>query len=132
MDIVPLAFILLVGRLISEAFIINVLIRQWKIRKTRTHPRLQQMRKVLALLAALVFLGNIYPLLLDAITLVMPEIRTSQHVNLQGVFYTLDNNLTFMFASILIWVLYKLSDIVIEVAELIGAKPLRSSADDKK
>lgn len=129
MDIIPLASILLVGRLISEAFITNVLWRQWKIRKTKTHPRLQQMRKVLALLAILVFVGNLYPMGLDLVTLFDPSIRTSQHVNLQGVLYTLDNNFTFMFASILIWVLYKLSDIVIEVAELIGAKPLRSSND---
>lgn len=131
MNIVPLALILLIGRLVSELFIIMVLIRQWQIRKTKTHPRLMQMRRVLALLAILVFIGNLYPMGLDLITLFDPGIRTSQHVNLQGVFYTLDNNFTFMFASILIWVLYKLSDIVIEVAELIGAKPLRSSTDEE-
>lgn len=131
MDIQLLAAILLVGRLISEGFIIAVMRKQWRIRKTKTHPRLMTIRKVLTLLAILVFIGNIYPLLLDAYTLYDAQVRTSQNVNLVGVFYSLDNNLTFMFASILIWTLYKLSDVVIEVAELIAGRPINSSKDDK-
>lgn len=131
MDIQLLAFLLLVGRLVSELFIIAVLRRQWKIRKTRTHPRLMQMRRVLTMLAVLVFLGNLYPLWLDLYTLFNPEIRTSGSVNLVGVIYSLDNSWTFMIASILIWTLYKLADVVIEVAELIAGRPLRDSADQK-
>lgn len=132
MDIQLLAMLLLAGRLVSDGFIIAVLRRQWKLRKTRTHPRLMKMRHVLTLLAVLVFVGNIYPLVLDAYTLIDAGVRTSQTVNLVGVFYSLDNNLTFMFASILIWTLYKLSDVVIEVAELIAGQPLRSSPPEKK
>jgi len=120
MDIQLLAFLLLMGRLISEGFIIAVLRKQWKIRNSPIHPRLRNLRKVLTLLAVLVFIGNIYPLLLDAYTLIAPGIRTSPTINIVGVAYSLDNSLTFMFASILIWTLYKLSDVVIEVAELIG------------
>lgn len=131
MDIQLLAFILLVGRLISEGFIIAVLRKQWKIRNAPIHPKLKNLRKVLTLLAVLVFIGNIYPLLLDAYTLIAPGIRTSQTVNLVGTFYSLDNNLTFMFASILIWTLYKLSDVVIEVAELITGKPLDAGTEKK-
>lgn len=126
MDIQLLAFLLLIGRIISELFITMVLIRQWQIRKTKTHPRLMQMRKVLVLLAALVFIGNLYPLWLDFYTLFYPGVRTTQTVNPVGVIYSLDNNLTFMFASILIWTLYKLADVVIEVAELIAGQPLRT------
>ena len=122
MDIQLLAAILLVGRLVSEFFIVQVLRRQWQIRKTKTHPRLMQLRHVLSLLAILVFVGNIYPLLLDAYTLFNPGIRTSGVINLVGTFYSLDNSLTFMFASILIWTLYKLSDVVIEVAELYSGQ----------
>lgn len=122
MDIQILASILLVARLISEYFIIQVLRRQWRIRKTQVHPRLQKIRGVLSLLAVLVFIGNIYPLLLDAYTLFYPGIRTSQTINLVGTAYSLDNSLTFMFASILIWTLYKLSDMVIEVAELLAGQ----------
>lgn len=131
MDIQLLALLLLIGRLVSDGFIIAVLRKQWKLRKTRTHPRLMQIRKVLALLAVLVFVGNIYPLLLDAYTLFAPAIRASRSVNLVGVFYSLDNNLTFMFASILIYTLYKLSDVVIEVAELIAGQPLVERKDKK-
>lgn len=131
MDIQTLALLLLLGRLVSDGFIIAVLRKQWKLRKTRTHPRLMQIRKVLTLLAVLVFVGNIYPLLLDAYTLAAPAIRSSRSVNLVGVFYSLDNNLTFMFASILIWTLYKLSDVVIEVAELIAGQPLVETKDKK-
>lgn len=131
MDIQLLALLLLIGRLVSEAFIISVIRKQWKIRKSRTHPRLMSIRRVLTLLAVLVFVGNLYPLFLDAYTLINPGIRTSAIVNLVGVFYSLDNNLTFMFASILIWTLYKLSDVVIEVAELISGKPISSMPDDK-
>lgn len=126
MDIQILAVILLAGRLVSEFFIIQVLRRQWKIRKTKTHPRLGQLRSVLNLLAILVFVGNIYPLVLDAITLFEPSVRTSPFVNLPGVVYSLTNSLTFMFASILIWTLYKISDVAIELSELTG-----TSADKK-
>lgn len=124
MDIQLLAFILLMGRLISEGFIIAVLRKQWKIRNAPIHPKLKSLRQVLNLLAILVFLGNLYPLALDAYTILSPEIRTSPFINLVGTLYTLDNSLTFMFASILIWTLYKLSDVVIEVAELISGKTI--------
>lgn len=126
MDIQLLAFLLLCGRLVSDFFIIMVLRRQWKLRKTKTHPRLMNMRRVLTGLALLVFVGNLYPLVLDAYTLLEPSIRSSRNVNLVGVVYSLDNNLTFMFASILIWTLYKLSDVVLDVAELIAGQPLRT------
>lgn len=119
MDIQLLASLLLMGRLISEGFIIAVIRKQWKVRKSPIHPRLKALRSVLTLLAVLVFIGNLYPLFLDAYTLFHPDIRTSGTINLVGVFYSLDNSLTFMLASILIWTLYKLSDVVIEVAELI-------------
>lgn len=127
MDIQLLAFILLVGRLVSEYFIIQVLRRQWKIRNTPIHPRLKKIRGVLSLLAILVFIGNIYPLLLDAYTIVNADIRTSPTINLVGTFYSLDNSLTFMLASILIWTLYKLSDVVIEVAELVAGRDVKSA-----
>lgn len=131
MNIQLLATLLLIGRLISEGFIIAVIRKQWKIRKTTIHPRLRALRRVLTLLAVLVFLGNIYPLLLDAYTLYDSAVRTSQTINLVGVFYSLDNNLTFMFASILIWTLYKLSDVVIEVAELITGKEIKELPKQK-
>lgn len=132
MDIQLLAFLLLVGRGVSDAFIVMVIRRQWKIRKTKTHPRIMQVRRVLSLLAILIFVGNIYPLLLDAFTLFNPGIRTSQTVNLVGTFYTLGNSFTFMIASILIWLLYKLADVVIEVAEMIAGQPLREPVDAGK
>lgn len=132
MNIQVLASLLLIGRLVSDVFIVMVIRKQWKIRKTRTHPRLMAIRRVLTLLAILVFVGNIYPLLLDAYTLYNSSVRTSQSVNLVGVAYSLDNNLTFMFATILIWTLYRLSDVVIEVAELIAGVPLGSSQPEKK
>lgn len=124
MDIQLLASLLLLGRLISEGFIIAVLRKQWKIRKSPIHPKLRGLRKVLTLLAVLVFIGNLYPLGLDLVTLFNAGVRTNDTVNLVGTIYSLDNNLTFMFASILIWTLYKLSDVVIEVAELITGKPI--------
>jgi hypothetical protein len=123
MNIQLLAFLLLMGRLVSETFIILVLRRQWRIRAILTHPRLANLRRILSLLAILVFIGNIYPLLLDLFTLFHPGIRTSQNVNLVGVFYSLGNSMTFMFASILIWTLYKLADVAIDVGELIAGNP---------
>ncbi len=131
MDIQLLASLLLIGRLISEGFIIAVLRKQWRIRNSPIHPRLRNLRKVLTLLAVLVFLGNLYPLLLDFYTLIDSGVRTSQTINLVGVFYSLDNNLTFMFASILIWTLYKLSDVVIEVAELITGRSIEVPKNEK-
>lgn len=119
MNIQLLALLLLIGRIVSQIFMIKVIKRQWYLRKKQIHPRLMQMRRVLSLLALTVFIGNLYPLGLDLYTLFHPAVRTSQQINLVGVFYSLDNNLTFMFASILIWVLYKLSDVVIEVSEYL-------------
>lgn len=127
MNIQTLALLLLIGQLISEIFIISVLRRQWQIRKSRTHPRLIQIRRVLMLLALLVFLGNLYPMALDAIKLFYPGVRTTQTINPAGAFYAISTNLTFMFASILIWLLYKLADVVIEVAELIGIDKVKDS-----
>lgn len=131
MDIKLLAFILLIGRLVSNGFIIAVLRKQYRLRDTRTHPRLKPIRRVLTLLALLVFVGNIYPLILDAATLFYPGIRTSSHVNPAGAFYAISTNLTFMFASILIWTLYKLSDTVIEVAELLTGVAIKDLSDKK-
>lgn len=126
MDIQLLAALLLIGRVVSEYFIVRVLIKQWKIRNTKTHPRLLAMRRVLSLLAILVFVGNLYPLWLDIYTLFIDtELRTSHTVGLYSVVYSLDNNLTFVIASILIWVLYKLADVVIEVADLISPSKKR-------
>lgn len=126
MDIQLLAALLLIGRVVSEYFIVRVLIKQWKIRNTKTHPRLLAMRRVLSLLAILVFVGNLYPLWLDIYTLFIDtELRTSQTVGLYSVVYSLDNNLTFVIASILILVLYKLADVVIEVADLISPSKKR-------
>ena len=123
MNIQLLALLLLGGRLISDFFIILVLRKQWAIRKIPTHPRLAQLRRILSLLAVLVFVGNIFPLFLDLWTLFYPGVRSTQNVNAVGVFYSLDNNLTFMFASILIWLLYKISDVAIDVGELIAGNP---------
>lgn len=83
-------------------------------------------------MAILVFIGNLYPLWLDLYTLFNPGIRTSQNVNLVGVAYSLDNSWTFMIASILIWTLYKLADVVLDVAELIAGQPLREKTIPKE
>ncbi len=125
MNIQVLAFLLLIGRLVSDLFIVLVLIRQWKIRRTRIHPKLMAIRRILSTLAMLVFIGNLYPLWLDLVTLFDPAIRTSQVVNLKGVIYSIDNNFTFMFASILIYMLYRLADTVIEIAEVVGIKAIK-------
>lgn len=126
MDIQLLSFILLLIMGVSDFFIILILRRQWKLRKTKTHPRLMTYRRVLSLLAILIFVGNIYPILLNLYSIFVPSIRTSQTVNLVGVIYSLDNALTFMIASILIYALYKLADTVIEIAELIGIRAVKS------
>lgn len=123
MSISTLAFLLLIGRAISIVFNVLVLRRQWKIRKIPTHPRLQKMRVVLSLLAVVVFTANLYPAWLDIVTLFDPGVRSTPIINLKGVIYSLDNNLGFMFASIFIWVLYKLADVAIDVGELIAGNP---------
>jgi len=123
MNIQLLAFLLLVGRIIAITFNVLVIKRQRKIRKIPTHPRLLNIRRVLALLATLVFIGNIYPFVLDAVTLFDPAVRTAQTVKVSGALYAISTNLTFLCASILIWALYKLADIAIEVGELIAGDP---------
>ena len=123
MNIQTLALMLLIGRTVAIIFNVLVLKRQWKIRKVPTHPRLQKIRWVLSMLAVVVFIANLYPAWLDIVTLFDPAIRSTQVINLKGVIYSLDNNLGFMFASIFIWALYKLSDVAIDVGELIAGNP---------
>lgn len=121
MNLKLLVILLTFGRIASIVFNILVLKRQLKLRKKKTHPRLMKYRQVLMTLAFIIFLGNIYPLFLDLATLagVFTQ-RGPETVNWSLSIYSLDNNLTFLVASILIWVLYKLADTVIEIAELIG------------
>lgn len=132
MEVQILAAVLIIGRIITMGFILAVIRKQWRIRHSPIHPRLKNLRKALTLLAVLVFAGSIYPLLLDTAALLCPSIVLANDVDMFGAVYALDNNATFMLSAILIWTLYRLSDVVIEAAELVTGKIIDTGTHQKK
>lgn len=117
-----IAGFLLIARLISVVFIGMVLVLQAKLFGTNIDftlvPNLSKFqkrniylaRKVLFALAIIVFLGNMIPIIIDAITAFNDNsLGRNPEVPTISIAYAAGNALTAMFSAIFIWVLYKLA-----------------------
>ncbi len=117
-----IAIFLLIARLISVLFIGMVLILQARLFGTKIDfslvPNLNRFqkrniylaRKVLFSLAVIVFLGNMVPILIDAITIIgNNSVGRNAEVPTISIAYAASNALTAMFSAIFIWALYKLA-----------------------
>lgn len=116
MDIKTLAVMLLIGKIIAEIFIFLVLYKQWGLRLKAIHPKLRHYRIVLSALALVIAIGVFIPMVVDILTLFH---AVNRPVTTATAVYALANSITFAVASILIWTLYKLSSVVIEIDELV-------------
>lgn len=109
MDIRLLAIILLIGHGISTGFTLSVIRRQRELFKIKVDPEVQSVRRVLFGMSVTVALGNVIPIIVDALTIGAFVSRSSNHVNTIGLFYSLSNVVTAAVSAILIWTLYRLA-----------------------
>lgn len=109
MDIKTLAVLLLFGHLVSSAFIILVLRKQFKLFKVSIDPSIKVFRRVLFFLSMAILFGNVIPIIVDTATIFDAIVRSSHHVNTVGVFYSAANMITAVLSSLLVWTLYLLA-----------------------
>lgn len=109
MDIRLLAIILLIGHGISTGFTLSVIRRQRELFKIKVDPEVQSVRRVLFGMSVTVALGNVIPIVVDALTIGAFVARSSNHVSTIGLFYSLSNVVTAAVSAILIWTLYRLA-----------------------
>lgn len=109
MDIQTYASILLVIRLVSMWFIGSVLVRQMILFRYPIAKPLVWFRRTLFLLALFVFIGNIAPLIIDALTIWGDLTRSTRIVKPISLVYTIDAAGTALLSSVLIWTLYRLA-----------------------
>lgn len=107
MDIHILAFILLVCRIVSVIFMGSVLLKQFKLFGTDESRDVVIFRRVLFILALIIFLGQFVPILIDIATLVANAKRTNP--NILGVAYGLSNAFTALLSSIAFWLVYRIA-----------------------
>lgn len=119
-----IAFILLVARLISVAFIVSVIIKQVKVfgkpidfsiapyLNKLQRKNVYRVRRVLFILAVIIMVGNMVPILIDYVTLVTDNaVGRTANVKPISVAYAFSNALTAMFSAVMIWALYKLASL---------------------
>lgn len=109
MNIKTLAWILLIFRLLSMGFIVLVLRRQMRLFKLYIQPQLRTFRKVLFLLALIVFIGNLIPIVVDLLTVFSKIHRVVSRTNMAGVVYALSNDLVSLSSSVFIWYMYRVA-----------------------
>lgn len=121
-DIQTIAFLLLLGRLVSVSFILVVLYRQYKLFGTQIDfalvPNLSRMqrknvytiRRILFALSVIILIGNLAPIVIDVITLFA---ETDRPANLRpiSIIYAFSNSFTAMFSAAMIWTLYRVAGI---------------------
>ncbi len=127
MSIETMAMILLGGRVISTGFTINVIRRQWVLKKFSVkhmeakarilgRPRtltLETFRAVLLMLSLVVLASNVAPIIIDIATQFVDTGRP-QTIRLVSVAYSLSSNLHSLLSSIIIWILYKMAELLLE------------------
>lgn len=106
MDIKTLAVILVIGHLVSSGFIGVVIKRQFELFKITIDPGIVVFRKILFCISIAIMAGNLYPIFIDIATILSKVHRSTNHVNMVGLIYTLSNMLTAIMSAILVWALY--------------------------
>jgi hypothetical protein len=107
-DIKLIALSLLICRIVSVGFILAVLRKQWILLKARNHAEVATLRRVLFYLAVVIFLGQFVPILIDSATLIDQAKRSTPSA--LGVAYAYSNAFTAMISSLLLWLVYRVSE----------------------
>lgn len=106
MDIKTLAIIMLIGHVISMGFMISVIGTQWDLFKKIISESVRNFRRVLFVLSILVLAGNLIPIIIDLLTLVI-QLPRPLAVSPLSAFYAVSNAyLAAAAPAAAIWVLY--------------------------
>lgn len=117
MDVRTLAWYLLLAQVGTVFFLFLVLIRQLSLFRLRVQRELMWVRRTLFALALVIFIGNVYPMVISAATVLGLVTRSTHRVNALGVSYSSDNTLTLFFSALLIWITYKMAERVLIISE---------------
>ena len=119
MDIKDLSAILLVGQIISVGFIFSVLRLQFGLFKTTIQHDLVAIRRVLFHLAMVIFLGNLIPIVINALTITGAIYRPVLHgrLNFPAIIYTSSNTGVAVASALLIWLLYRMASKVLVIVD---------------
>lgn len=108
MDIKYIAFILLLGRIVSVFFMALVVKRQRELNKIPISPELKPFRTILQQLSIAVLIGNIIPIVIDILTILAPDsLHREDSPSTIGIMYGFSNVVTSALSAYLIWTLYK-------------------------
>lgn len=97
------------GQIASAVFMFFVLRRQVRLFKLYITPELKVFRKILFLLAVVIFLGNLVPIIIDTLTVISHIHRSTNQVNTVGLLYAVSNTLTATMSALLIWIMYRMA-----------------------
>ncbi len=110
MDIKTIAAVLIVGRIVSVAFIFFVLRRQYELMKLPIEPEVYYFRKVLFATALLIFIGGITAIVVDTLTILADDsLHREDSPSLINMIYVFINEFTAIISAIFIWLLYRLA-----------------------
>lgn len=108
MDIKTVAFILLLGHIVSAVFMLFVVRRQRGLSKLPIDPELLPFRKTLNRLSLAILVGNFIPIVIDILTIVVTDsLHREDTPSIAGVIYAFSNAVTAAVSAYLIWTLYK-------------------------
>lgn len=126
MDIKTVALILLLGRLVSVAFMMLVVRRQRALSKIPVNPQLKPLRKTLNRLSLAVLVGNIIPIVLDASTIIAADsLKREDSPSVIGVSYAFSNCITSAISAYLIWTLYKQAEKTVLIVDQLTEDALK-------
>lgn len=125
MDIKTVAFILLLGRLVSFGFMVAVVRRQRALGKAAQYKELAPMRRVLSRLSWAVLIGNIVPIVIDIVTIMAANsLEREDSPSVIGVTYGFSNCITSAISAYLIWTLYKQAEKTVLIVDEATEKAL--------
>lgn len=107
-DIQIIAASLLTLRIISVAFVAQVIKRQTSLMRLKDAHQIGTLRKVLFSLALVIFFGQWVPITIDVATLLADVPRSAPST--LGVAYAFSNAFTAVLSSILLWLVYRVSE----------------------
>lgn len=129
MGIKTVAFVLLLGRLVSVFFMTLVVNRQRALSKLPTSPELLPFRRTLNRLSVSLLIGNIIPIVIDVVTIVATNsLEREDTPSVIGVMYAISNCTTAAISAYLIWTLYKQA----EKTVLIVGQDAEDAVNNKK
>lgn len=108
-SIVTLAVILVLFRILSDAFIFSVILKQIALLRMPVPSYLKSFRLVLFFLSLAIFLGNMIPIVIDLLTIFIETGRPAQ-LRPISVMYAISGATTALLSAFLIWLLYRLAD----------------------